>query len=361
MKDLLLFSISLALLFSCAPQKDITKVVTEGNSERLLFVPNQSAITLNNGVIVTVKPISADSLDRYVSLLSGLSGKYNYTNISSQKVDYKLVYKAGELQDESMLNILSSVDNYCNSKNYPKNRTDKILSTIINAYSSPEEKNKILKTINTNPFYYDNKYLSVYEIKLFNSSQKPQIVNLSDFNFVSGNECFLPFSKENFKLLSPLNNSYSVLNRIYFPENLVIEPNDTVVKYISTHPLNYKNSFLKVYAQNKPIKFEVEYQNNKIEKVVNYYRLHLKNVTPGLFVAAFDSYTLEYFDIEGVDVLIPENKLNTAIDIVLFRKSHGASKAFFISIATDIKLSEHIEENAVLGSINVQALKALTY
>ena len=133
-----------------------------------------------------------------------------------------------------------------------------------------------------NPFFINDKFLSVYKIRVTNNSNNKTTVNKKDFILNSGGVNFDLFSNDKLaqmhQLNSSLNNSvFEKINKFNMPELVTIPPKTTVNYYLTSLPALNENKLISLFYKNNSFVWNNDIKTNNINTTKKYYAI---NVNP---------------------------------------------------------------------------------
>lgn len=272
MKKILL--ISLILLFSIpsfGQQKQIKKIVIQedGYDYHVAHKPTRDVVS-HNGLVVKITLVSGEELNTLFLSERNLSGLFDYSMNNRSKETYLLSKKR-----------------ISRKKSKSKSLLDGILWLIENNKISQEEGRELIKQITStdttlggditqfsyyppspnNPFYIDNRYLSVFRVQISNDSDSEIIFN-NQIKIETGNSLLDPFSSEYLMELLTQTNGLNqgkalILNKYNLPRTLSIPPQAKIEKLIAVSPIDYREKQLKISFSGNPQKFEWQISQEK--------------------------------------------------------------------------------------------------
>lgn len=340
-KLLLAVLVSAAVLSSCATSKKITTVSVLEKKESLRFSPDVIENKLDNGLNLEITPISADELNIAFGDLSRMNGQYQFSNVATLRRDFTLNDK-GE-KDGPIVKMIRGIEDYCSEQKIKKSIVDKLITNVVLKYGDKKDQDILAKLIIRNPYYIDGKYLSVYKLKFINKTNTVKTIKRSDLSIISGNEMLPILSGKDISMIHNNVDDYLLLSRCNLEDEIKIFPHETIVKYVSTAPLNYKNKDLKIYTKGVQYVFNAEHKVTEKKREYKYQRVPIKAKYYSIENLAI---TLggreECLSIEKKEILVPDT-LKGKIIVFSFFYNYG----FLYLTSKEVAVEDLLRKNSV--------------
>ena len=329
------------LLVSCISKKKLTTISVEENTENLKFYPNQISKTLKSGLLVEITPISADSLNTEFDRLTDMNGKYNFVSRNRSRQDELLSPVQNKSKEELRFEkAIKNLLDYCKEKDIDdrvsnrlirdfiksngikieklsvpnkivNNNREALINEFIKLYGKKLGEMDLLKKIYKNPYLIKDKYLSVYKLKLINSTNKILKLSNSDIHIVSGNESLRVFNNNELIALNPNTEDQLLVLRKNLGSELTIYPGDSIVKYVSTTALDKRNTRLNIYVEDKAFQYSTKHSVKTKETKYVYHHIRLNNYSfynVNTFAYVLDRKgEVHNITVKGKYLLVPEN------------------------------------------------------
>lgn len=348
----ILLSLVILFSFSCKTPNKVTNVSRFGNVSKLKFSPSSQKIKTKNGLIVRFTPVSADTLNQKFRKLVQTSGKYKYSDVSTKVNKYVISDEKEESKEKSDLQkIIEGLNKYQAENDIPNGLIDLYISDLISEYGSEREKNNLLNKTIQNPYYINDKYLSVFELSINNPTGKKINLKLSDVKLYNEKEKLYIYPSENLKRYQKDIDNHFLIDRCNFPSSLTIYPNDTIISYLSTSPIEKKDGKLDVYITDNKAKFSTKYIERNIKKEINF--AHLKtDITNNKIFAAYKNKNGDFtkLNIDDNDILIPKSIPIQKIHVLFYKKYRGK---FHFEHKLNIKLNKYKKEDGVYKKLDL--------
>ena len=172
-----------------------------------------------------------------------------------------------------------------------------------------------------NPYFLNNRYLSVFKVTIENNSDEIKKISIDDFQIVAGDEQFKPYKIDFFETnlkgnLEKINN----IHRFNMPQELVITPHQKISKYLAIPAINQNKRDLSVQYIEKGnyLDFKFKLNTKQYDKIhyLTQYRIFdtsSKNATSYFYVIDYESGT--QFATEDNRIYVDKNKANSIVSI----------------------------------------------
>ncbi len=254
------------------------------------FMPESLKKQVIGNLEINIVPIDAKVLDKESAIASGRDGNYQKERIDSKYI--KIVEKEGESKTEKkrrslIIKLLKAIDKLEKEDQINSLIAYKLKERVLYGEEVGNDGSEIESLAETddayidtfNPFKVNKKYLSVFKIIFENTGSEIEKLNLKDFQIVSGEEQLYPLGNDYFE--NNLKNEQEKIKNVYrmnMPNEIVIAPNQKVVKYIAVPPINQENKKLEInlIKNNKVVNFPFELKVKPMEKTYNLDGFELK-------------------------------------------------------------------------------------
>ena len=223
-------------------------------------------------------------LDSFFNLEDSNNGKFNYLYYSeSSETFFKKRRWFGNKQKKENNNYETLTDGLSAllaEKKITPLEYEILLKQINNTYLEKEYSSQL--TNYKNPFFINNKYLSVIKIQIVNNSNNKITINKKDFLLNSGNVNFKLFSADDLIDMHQLNNSlnnsiYEKIIKFNFPQNFIIHPKESIIYYLASLPILNESNSVSLYFKNTSFDWTNDITTNEINSIKKYYAI---NVNP---------------------------------------------------------------------------------
>ncbi len=321
------------ILASCTTWSPEIKKITKQSMKSITYYQPKQVTHQLNELNIKISPMDPYDLDTKLNYLSNLTGdcyfEYNETKL-------KTIKQSTNTNKINRKDIEKSVKELCESLNKNELYQQEILYKILNHYnlidSNPQ---KIAETdFKNNPFIIDGKALSVFKIIFENNTSNVKTFEISNVRIYNSNEQLLPLT---YSFLSSFQQSkikYILLERIYIPSTIQIEPNQIVVKYFATFPFDEEDENIDLYIANNKYSININ-KNVEIQNIEEEYRLLQFNpYMSGSMIPVNCETGKSYSVIEG-KIYIPTKQKSNLIDMVIFGYNENQNK-FWITIKQNL-------------------------
>ncbi|MCB9285085.1 MAG: hypothetical protein H6563_13495 [Lewinellaceae bacterium] len=306
------------LLVSCfssskIPPKEYLKV--NDIDLKISFSPESISKNVESNFEITIQPIDAKEMDGIANQAAAFDGNYektvSYTTFIEEELNRQDLTNHELREINHKKQILESVQLQIHSGDMPAETGGKLMEKILNEVGIDGTENDfILGTSSAlNPYKVDNKYLSVFQVTSKNTGNKIQRIKLQDLLFNSGYEQLYPFNNSYFeKLYEKDQSKLRILLRLNFPDELIVPPGETVVKYISVPSLNPSTETLNIRLLQEDAtvnySYQIKFEGRSIENILEKYWF-VRSETTGYSVMSY------YFVLQTSDNRIFPIKDNT--------------------------------------------------
>ncbi len=264
MRKILLITLILFIYVPSFGQKRVKKIVIQedGYGYHVEHKPNRDVLT-HEGLIFKITPVSGEELNALFQKERNLSGLFDYSYFNRSRETY-LLSKGGvnrkKSNTESLLGGISwLIENNKISQEEGKELI-KQMTIMDTALGVNLTQISHYQAYPNNPFFIDNRYLSVFRVQISNDSDSEVIFN-NQIKIETGNFLLEPFSSE--YLMEMLNHTNSlnqgkalILNKYNLPKTITIPPHTKIEKLIAVNPIDYSEEQLKISFVGNPTKFE---------------------------------------------------------------------------------------------------------
>lgn len=253
LKILILISIPM-VIWSCTSivqtQKSIQ--IDEYHSE-LKFNPEKIVSEISSGLEMELRPIDAKSLNEITYYYNLFDGNYEIESSNAQVlIERKLREERLSVQEKIRLKKQLQIFEYLKKQvqlgELPEDASKEIMWKIWDKGKGGdgiEYSRKYEFPNNYNPFFIDGKYLSVFDVILRNQTSGVKRIASSQIIISSGMEQLYPLESKYYEDAFPEDQGrLDNIQRLNFPEELVIPPNGVVRKYFATQALSPTNKNL---------------------------------------------------------------------------------------------------------------------
>ena len=274
MKQIALLVLIISITTLSFGQRKIKKLeVNEiGYSSKVSMTPIIDEIE-HNGLKIKIEPISIDKLNSQFLKESSISGKFEYTYYDNSRKSYflKKRKKRWEKSDYEFLNegVIWLLDNEI----IDQYEHDDLIKQITYYFDekTAQKTYSIDRIISSNPYYIQDKYLSVFKIEISNPTQSDITLNEA-ITIQNGNLIYNPLSVEfittELRKSNLLNvNKMFTLERHNLKESIIIPPNTSFEKLFAVLPIEYSDKYLEISLSGTNTKFKWEI--NKDEVIIN--------------------------------------------------------------------------------------------
>jgi len=281
------FFVILTIIFvGCSQTKQIPKKETlqvDETYSKVTFTPEAINHEIDTGFEIIVTPIDAKAMNKIAYKTTNYDGNYEKTHSVSTLIEDQLrqtnLSKKERKRIEWRKEIIDFVKEKTNRGEIPRTIGEHLTWKIWNKTEGTDgTKKSIGKGYPSlyNPYKVNRKYLSVFKLTFKNTSKKVKRMKLSDLLFNSGYEQLYPYKTSYFeKIYDSEQEKLRIIYRINMPNELLVPPGETVIKYVSIPSLNTATKELDVkliqedVTQNFKFNVEVEeqFQETLLEKI----------------------------------------------------------------------------------------------
>lgn len=233
----------LMIVISCTPK--IPEKIIFYKYDNISFIPEQVEHSLPNGLMLTVTPVEGIMLDQESFVASLQDGNYekelqievsfskqNNSQLRPSDRDDFLDIKIKALE---AVNIL--IENRAVNRQIGIHLMERI-------WRGPDEgldgseKNILEHTIvypnHNNPFYVDERYMSLFKVTIENNTQEIKKIGNSEFQLIDGNVQLSPYKNSFFEEIDKKNiEKTKNIHRFNMPEELKLTPSQKISKYLA--------------------------------------------------------------------------------------------------------------------------------
>lgn len=239
------FFLTMVMLFSCSPKPQVYKEVSY-TREGVTFVPEAQTKQVKDGLILTVQPVDAVTLNRmtYYSATrrgdyeSEFARTYHFTDdvgpmSRSERARQRVLREMSEKITERVKNgTMSAEMGYLLMQRITEGE-----ERGFDASESRWFRAKERYTNRYNPFFVGNNYLSVFSLQFENISSEVATVEISSFQVASGTEVIYPYKMSTFEEIFKDSRfrQFIIDNAIRYnmPNRLNITPGQKVEKFLA--------------------------------------------------------------------------------------------------------------------------------
>ena len=248
------------------------EVKEEGINININFQPVVDKITYN-GLTIKITPISTDELNSLFLRESTLDGKFEYSHYEKARKSYFLKKRKRNREKSDFEFLLEGASWLMENEKITQQEYDELVEQIIFNYDR-ETGNEIYspnRIISSNPYYINNKYLSVFKIEISNQTQSHLSFD-ENITVECGNSIFRPLPTnliiEELKRSNLMNvNKALTLERHNLQNSISIPPNSNFEKLFAVLPIDYNSNTLLISFSGTNTKFKWEVVKN--EKIIN--------------------------------------------------------------------------------------------
>lgn len=284
MKIILFIPIICTLLFGKLQAQEgisLTKVKEIYTLSEINYTGEKTiTLKLNSGLIIKATPVNPPELDKLFYEKSLANGQLQYSNYEQSRKDY-FIKKKKKRQKEDKTNtemLLELAAILLEDEKISVLQYFTLKSAIENRKNTNETELESDFQILINPFYINNKYLSVYQLTIENPTVTPILFG-DEINLLFSNTLYSRYSTQDLLDLYKVANidnfsKISLLQDENLPENLLIPAGVTFSKYICTTPIKYDKGPLAliISSPNSTTKalWNIDISINEIEKTYTY-------------------------------------------------------------------------------------------
>ena len=246
--------------------KEVPKKITLTHLEviqKVSFIPESQTQEIQPGLEVTITPIDATSMNEISRRATGFDGNYDnsysstYLKEESINIGSELT-KSQKREIKDQRQIIDFVKEKVRNGEIPESVGDALNSKILseNIGVTGEEYTQQSVEGRFNPYRVDKRYLSVFQLTLKNTGNTIVKVKQKDFIVSSGSEQLEPLRTEYFEGLFIMDQRLLMnVYRLNMPDELIVPPTETIIKYVSVPSINLNTEILTVrIIQNELVK-----------------------------------------------------------------------------------------------------------
>lgn len=292
------------LLVACAtletPIERNPELRVDQQYKNLTFTPEKMRLEVEPNLFVTVKPVDAIIVDSITTIASLRSGAYE-NSITQSFTEANSRQESLSPYDRQVLRVTNVIISQIERGEIPEilgvsliNRMWEGESVGYNG-SEVESLSGSRYTSRYNPFYYNNNYLSVFELTLENNANQIQTISIDDFQISNDNESLRPYGND--FMMSRLVNDERIdnLNRYNMPESQTIAPEQIIKKFIAVPAIRETSNSVNVQVIRDSGSFnEYKFEINGDTSAEELYLVNFK-INPEKFLGS-SSFTNRLYD-----------------------------------------------------------------
>lgn len=245
-----------ALGFSCVTSKQIK---VEQIYQSVTFLPGQIEQKVATDVKLTIIPVEGKTLNKEFFLASIRDGGSFENEIFRTKTLYYTTAKNSKRFGITLERLFDFIENLEKKGFITENIATQFKINFIN-YSNGFVSDGIESLKNNepeypdtyNPFRVNRTYLSVFKIVVDNTSNNIHHVKLSDIQVLNGFNQLIPLQNSYFENnLEGFSEKLKNIYRLNLPNDLIVTPNQKVIKYFAIPAINTNDSILTVKIVNE--------------------------------------------------------------------------------------------------------------
>lgn len=282
MKQIALLSLIISMTALSYGQQKIKKLeVKEGGYNiNINFQPEVDEIT-HDGLTYKITPISTDRLNSIFLMESNHNGKFEYSQYEQSRNSFFLKRRKTKREKSDIEFSLEGVSWLVENEKLSKLESQELVNQIRLYYSKNTENeiNDLNRIIISNPYYIQNRYLSVFKFEISNPSNSHMIFD-NRITIESGNLILKPLSTSQISEELIRINLYSVdkaltLERHNLPYSISIPPTSKFEKLFAVPPIDFNNNTLTISLSGVDQKFRwtVVKNEKKIDDIYIFYEI----------------------------------------------------------------------------------------
>lgn len=358
MRNIIIVLIVTLLLSSCGAKRVTKKEITT-NYTNITFTPKESEQLLSESFTLSVEPIGAKDLNLEVAETIMRDGGYEKRYSTSTDL-FEDINKLSRSQRRKIENYLKTVEFI--GKLYEENHFDQYVQNALlekthNEYllGEPFGYNGTEKYQNSgedsyysayyedfNPYRLNNRYLSIFRLKFINTGSEINEVNIDNFQITNNLEQLYPFKIEYFENNEEVDSEkMKFIYRMNMPDNLVVTPSQSVVKYISTPAINPMSNDITIsYIKdnsviNYPFELHAERVVDKISLSIYYLNYNKRVYGPADFIAyVVDLGDKSVFPLRSNVIHLNEEEAMSPITVYMILIPVSGKKEFHKTVIT---------------------------
>lgn len=267
---------------SCSSLKSLPDKTVDHRYSNLNFEPEEIAQETIPNFKITVEPIDASSLNALSTNAAMRVGDYEREIIDSyyELTNDENLSSNGKRVVEELIRLTELTKEQISSNSISTSLGYDLIYRMWGNTDQSKDGSEVNVLVNKgnpsfNPYYIANNYMSVFKIEMNNKSDQVQSLDFENFQISSGSEILYPRSTEYFEETLQSNLKRENAFRFNFPETLNIAPNQAVIKYLATPPINSQEESLSV--QYITTDYEVTNFNFSQDLFQNNKEIELKN------------------------------------------------------------------------------------
>lgn len=326
------------------------------NVDTTTLVPKSILI---DGIKMQIQPIDPSSLNDQFYYLYNLNGQYKYSYYDESREKY--FFKKNRRRSKYKTDIEFTIEgaNWLLDNDIISDEIfDDINRDLVSQNDSTKSEYPVEKRSSYNPYYLGGKYLSTFDIKFENNTDKAQTLSAL-MQLSTNNTTLIPLSTA--KILSFQRQGASIahleaLERFNYVDDIIIPPNSVVKKYIAFLPFDLMNNTIELLVSTENESKRMSWNLNIDKKYINeryfYYAIKILN----------ESYPYySYYHINGeVDAHIEDdilyiNKEDINNNMSIFCYCRGLSLSYG---TVDFKAIDYLDfDKNKRSSINIELEK----
>ncbi len=328
------------------------EVKEKGNNTNISFTPIKDEIDYN-GLKIKIVPISAEKLNSQFIHESNINGKLNYTYYNKSRKSYFLQKKKKRRIKSDSEFLYEGASWLLDNDKISQNEYYELINEIAYYYyrKKGDENNGTNKIISSNPYFIQNKYLSVFKIE-FTNPTKSAIIFKNLLMLQNGTSIYKPLSRdfirEELYASNLLNVDKSlILERHNLQKQIVVPPNSHVEKLFAVVPINYTKKYLEISLKDSNIKFKYEINKHEttINKTYTYYEFNIDIEYSSSEINGLTNFYL--LKCKQLSAFLGENKLfidsnNMDENFEIFTLSLDASGVLYYGRTSNLKGNDFI-------------------
>jgi hypothetical protein len=285
MKQITLILLTVFITVSGFSQRKIKKldVFEKGSKVNIEFKPVVDAME-KKGLKIKIVPVSADELNSLFLKESDINGKFEYDYYENSRKSYFLKKRKKKREKSDFEFLMEGADWLLENKKINQQEYDELKKQLLSKYGK-EKGNELYsagRIVSSNPYYIQNKYLSVFKVEISNLTNT---FLTFDNNIIiqSGNLVYRPLATT--FIVEALNqeglmnvDKLLTLERHHLPERISIPPASKFEKIIAVLPIDYNNKSLEISITgfDSTLKWEITKNENTINQSYTFYEIDIE-------------------------------------------------------------------------------------
>ena len=226
------------------PKKETIKI--DETYQKVSFTPETISKEISTGFQISITPIDAKEMNGIAYTTTLFDGDYEKKKSISTIIEEQLKQLNLSEEERRKIELRQQISDYIKDKikqgELPENAGDNLMWKLWNKNAGTDGTERSIGRGFPgifNPYKVNNKYLSVFRLTFKNTSRVVKRLELRELLFNSGYEQLYPFETSYFeKLYENDQEKLRIIYRLNMPNELVMPPGETVIKYVSTPSLN---------------------------------------------------------------------------------------------------------------------------